>query len=48
MKKAPIIQVAGVILLLAGCGEEGNKGVCDLLNPDCDEWPGASPTASCR
>ncbi len=45
MKKVFFIMVVGVFLFVSGCGEEGNKGVCDLLDPDCDEGLVCDPVA---
>jgi hypothetical protein len=45
MKKLIFIPVVAVVLVFTGCGEEGNRGECDLLAPDCAEGLVCDPTA---
>jgi hypothetical protein len=45
MKRSCLIQLIGILVVFSGCGEEGNKGECDLLAPDCDEGLVCEPRA---
>ena len=37
MKKLFVIPAVVIMLAFSGCGDDGNKGECDLLAPDCAE-----------
>ena len=45
MKKLFFIPVVIIIWVFVGCGEEGNKGECDIWAPDCAEGLVCDPVA---
>lgn len=45
MKQLFVLPVVISLMIFSGCGEEGNKGECDLLAPDCDDGLVCDPRA---